>query len=93
MLNRSGGTCSHGGMIDYPRFPISELHLGIFPDSIEFQSWKVNFKIEVCSKSADPHLTMHWIEDVEMAMSIDELTTSRSIVERNDFPDCGMFVR
>ena len=80
-------------MIDYPRFPISELHLEIFPDSMEFQSWKVNFNIEVCSKSADLHLTMHWIEDVEMAMSIDELTTSRSIVERNDFTDCGMFVR
>ena len=27
-----------------------------FPDSVEFQSWKVNFKTEVCSKTADPHL-------------------------------------
>ena len=27
MLNCSGGTCSHGGMIDHPRFPIWELHL------------------------------------------------------------------
>ena len=33
-LNHNGGTYSHTGMIDSPRFPISELHLG------KFQSWK-----------------------------------------------------
>ena len=54
---------------------------------MEFQSWKVNFKTEVCSKPADPHLTMHWIKEVEIAKSIDELLTSRSILGRNDFPD------
>ena len=48
LLNHTGGTYSHSGMIDYPRFPMSELHLGKFPDSWEFQSWKVNFKTEVC---------------------------------------------
>ena len=31
------GTYSHCGVIDYPRFPISELHLGTFPGSMEFQ--------------------------------------------------------
>ena len=71
MLNRTGGTHSPGGMIDYPRFPVSELHLGKFPDSMEFQSWNVNFKTEVCSKSADPHLTMHWIKEVEIAKSFE----------------------
>ena len=35
MLNHIGGTYSHSGILDYPRFPISELHLGTFPDSIE----------------------------------------------------------
>ena len=84
-LNHTGGTHSHSVMIDFPRFPISELHLGKFPDSMEFQSWKVNFKTEVRSKSADPHLTMHWIKEVERTKSIDELTTSRSIFGRNDF--------
>ena len=59
-------------------------------ESVEFPSWKVNFKTEVCSKSADPHLTMHWITEVEMAMSIGELMTSRSIFGRNDFPDYDM---
>ena len=29
------GTYSHNGMFDYPRFPISVLQLGIFPDSHE----------------------------------------------------------
>ena len=77
-------------MIDYPRFPISELHLGKFPNSLEFESWKVNFKTEVCSKTGDPHLTMHWIKEVEIAKSIDELMTSRSIVGRTDFPDNDM---
>ena len=57
---------------------------------MEFQSWKVNSKTDVCSKTADPHLTMHWIKEVETAKSIDELMTSRSIVERSDVPDCDM---
>ena len=47
LLNHTGGTYSHSGVINYPRFPISKLHLGRFPDSMEFQSWKVNFKTEV----------------------------------------------
>ena len=80
LLYRTGGTHAHVGMINYPRFLVSELHLGKFLDSMEFQSWKVNFKTEVCSKCEYPHLTMHWIKDVEMAKSIDELMTSRSIV-------------
>ena len=75
MFNHAGGTYSHSCMIDFPRFPMSELHLGTFPDSVEFQSWKVNFKSEVCSKSADPHLTMQWIKEVEIAKSIDDLVT------------------
>ena len=39
ILNHTGGTDSHGGMMDSPRFLISELHLGKFPASVEFQSW------------------------------------------------------
>ena len=33
---------------------------------------------------------MHWIREVEVAKSIDELMTSRSIVGRIDFPDFDM---
>ena len=76
--------------MEYTRFLISEMHLGKFPDSMEFQSWKVNFKTEVCSKTADPHLAMNWIKEVEIEKSIDELTTSRSLLERTDFPDYDM---
>ena len=80
VLNHTGGTYSHCGMMDYPRLPIREFHLGKFPDSVEFQCWKVNFKNEVCLRTADPLITMHWITEVEIAKSIDELMTSRSIV-------------
>ena len=43
ILHHTGWTYSHNGMIDYPRFQISELHLGKFPESLEFESWKVKF--------------------------------------------------
>ena len=42
------------GVMDYPRIPITEMHLGKFPDSMEFQS-------------PNPHITMHWIKEVEIA--------------------------
>ena len=66
------------------------MHLGKFPDSTEFQSWKVNLKTAVCSKGADPHLTLHWINEVEVGKSIDELVTSRSNAGRADFADYDM---
>ena len=66
------------------------MHLGQFPNSLEFQSWKVNFETEVCSNSAYPHLTMHWIKEVEIAKSVDDLMTSRPITGRTDFPDYDM---
>ena len=86
ILNHTGGTYSHSGMMDYPRIPISEMHLGKFHDSMEFQCWSVNFKNEVCTKTADPQTTMLWIKEVETAKSIDEPQASRSIMVRTDFP-------
>ena len=86
----TGGTYSHGGMMEYPRFPISELHLAKFPDSMEFESWKVNFKTEVCAKTANRQITMSWITEVERAKSIDESSTSKSILGRTDIQDCEM---
>ena len=71
-------------------FRFSELHLGKLSDSMEFQSWKVNFKNWSMFKAADPHLTMQWIKEVEMAKSIDDLMTSQSITGRRDFPDYDM---
>ena len=59
-----------------------------FPDTVELQSWKVNFKTEVYTRTADPQITMGWIKEVAIAKSIDEHLTSRSIVGGTDFPDC-----
>ena len=59
--------------------------------TLEFQCWKVNFKTEECSKSADPHLTMQWIKEVEIAKLIDDLMTSQSSTGRRDFTDCDQF--
>ena len=52
--------------------------------------WKVNFKTEVCANSVFPQITMHWIKDVEIAKTIADLMTSRSIVGRTDCPDYEM---
>ena len=62
-------------------------HLG----NASWKSWKVNFETEAFSKTADPHLTMHWIIEVEIAKSIGELMTSRSTAGRHDFPDYDTF--
>ena len=67
MLNYTGGTYSHNGFMDNPRIPFSELNLGKFPDSLEFQSWKVNFRTEVCLRAADPQITLLWIKEVGKA--------------------------
>ena len=90
MLNHTCGTDSHHGMVDYPRTSIAELNLGKLPVPMEFQGWKTNFRSESCLKTAHPQVTMHWIKEVEIAKSIDELKTSRSIVGRTDFPDFDM---
>ena len=65
MLNHTGGTYSHNGMMDYPRIFFTEWYLGEFPDSVEFQSWKINFRTEACLRTADPQITMLWVKEVE----------------------------
>ena len=52
LWNHTCGTSSHSGMIDNPRFQVSELH----PDSMEFQSWKV--QLQNWSRSSS-HNAMH----------------------------------
>ena len=52
---------SHGGMMDYLRVPITERNIGKFPDSMEFQSWKLDFRTEVFMRTAEPQVTMLWI--------------------------------
>ena len=52
MLNHTGGTYSHSGVVDYPGASIAEMNLGKFPDPMEFQSWKTNFRAEVCLETS-----------------------------------------
>ena len=74
-LDHTGGTYSHGGMMDYSRIPMTEWNLGQFLDSAKFQSRK-RIRTEVCMRTADPQVTMLWIREVESAKPIDELVTS-----------------
>ena len=90
MLNQFGGTYSHGGVKGYPRIPITEWNLGKFPDTVKFQSWKVNFRPEVCLRTADPQITMVWIKEVDIAKSIEELVASRSVTGQHNFLDFDM---
>ena len=62
MLNHTGGIHSHHGMMLF-----RNKNLGKFLDSMEFQSWKANFKNEECTRTVDPQITMHWIKEVEIA--------------------------
>ena len=52
---------------------------------LELQSWKVNLKTEVCLRTAEPQVTVLWIKEGEVAKSIDELVTSRSITGQHNF--------
>ena len=83
--DHTGGTNSHVGMMDFPRVPITEWNPGKFPDFSEFQSWKLNFRTEVCKRTAESQVTMLWIKEVEITKSIDELVTSRSITGQHNF--------
>ena len=89
-LYHTGGTYSHNGVMDYPRYSILEMHLGKIPDSTELQGWKVNFQAETCASSQFPHSTMHWFTVVDMTKSTDDIMTSRSITGRTDFSDCDL---
>ena len=77
VLDHTGGTCSHKGMMDYPRFLISEMYLGKTP-SLHGIS-KLESQLQDCCL-----LTMHWTKEVEIAKAIDELMTSRSIGGRTN---------
>ena len=88
-MHRAGGICSQKCMIDTPRYATSELHVGKFPDTDDFQCWRVNIKTEVCESTSTPQLTMSWIIEVEMAGSIDDLVTSQS-TKAESFPDFEM---
>ena len=89
-LYHTDRTYSQNCMMEPRRYAISELHFGKFPDPDDVQCWRVNFKAEERVSTPFPQLTTSWIAEVEMARSIDDLTTSQSIEGRRDFPDFVM---
>ena len=75
----SGGNSSKNSGADQQRLQISDLHFDKFPTPATFACWKIRFKTEVCTCSQFPAEAMHWIKEVEMADSVDELKSSSSV--------------
>ena len=53
-------------------------HFDKFPTPATFPSWKIRFKIEVCTCSQFPTEAMQWLKEVELVDSVDELRSSSS---------------
>ena len=49
------------------------------PTPATLACWKIRFKIEVCTCSQFPTEAMHWIKEVEMVDSVDDLKSSCSV--------------
>ena len=64
---------------DQQRLQISDLHIHKFPSPATFACWKIRFKTEVCTCSQFPTEAMHWIKEVEMVDSVDDLRSSSSV--------------
>ena len=75
----SGGDSSKNYGADQQRLQISDLHFDKFPTPATFACWKIRFKTEVCTCSQFPTEAMHWIKEVEMVDSVDELRSLSSI--------------
>ena len=69
----SEGDASNNYGADQQRLQISDLHFDKFPTSAAFASWKIRFKTEVCTCAEFPTDAMHWIKEVEMVDSVDDL--------------------
>ena len=63
---------------DQQRLQISDLHFDKFPTPATFACWKIRFKTEVCTCSQFLTEAMHWIKEVEMVDSVDDLKSSSS---------------
>ena len=55
-LYHTGTLYSQKCMMETPKYTISELHFGKFPDSGDIQCWRVNFKTDVCVCIEKDHL-------------------------------------
>ena len=72
---------------DQQRLQISDLHFDKFSTPATFACWKIRFKTEVCTCSQFPTETMHWIKEVEIVDSVDDLRSSSSVrgIQMPDF--------
>ena len=75
----SGGDSSKNYGADQQRLQISDLHFDKFPTPATFACWKIRFKTEVCIWSQFPTEAMHWIKEVELVDSVDDLKSSCSV--------------
>ena len=75
----SEGRFSNNYGADQQRLQISDLQFDKFTTPATFAGWKIRFKTEVCICSQFPTEAIHWIKDVEMVDSVDDLKASCSI--------------
>ena len=61
------------------RLQISDLHFDNYSTPTTFACWKTRFKTQVCTCSQFPTEAMHWIKEVEMVDSVDDLKSSLSV--------------
>ena len=74
----SGGDSSKNYGADQQRLQNSDLHFDKFRTPATFAYWKIRFKNEVCTCSQFPTEAMHWIKELEMVDSVDDLKSSSS---------------
>ena len=62
-----------------------------FPNPATFAWWKIRFKTEVCTCSQFPTEALHWIKEVEIVDSLDDLKCSSSVkgIRMPDFEVLG----
>ena len=75
VLPSEGGFSDNFGT-DQQRLQISDLHFDKFSTSATFACWKIRFKTEVCTCSLFLAEAMHWIKDVELVYSVNDLNSS-----------------
>ena len=64
---------------DQQRLQISDLHFDKFTTPSTLACWKMRFKTDVCTCSQFPTEALHWIKEVELVDSVDDLRSSSSI--------------
>ena len=74
----SEGDSSKNYGSDQQRLQISDPHLDKFSTPATFACWKIRFKTEVCTCSQFLTEAMHWIKEVELVDSVDDLKSSCS---------------